>query len=73
MGRPTGLFGQPEPYLPTVGQDIYDGDLTDLPVTAALRAAWANAGSPTASAEFAAAALVAIHDLETAVITLQAG
>lgn len=26
MPRPTGIYGQPEPHLPSVGQDIYDTD-----------------------------------------------
>jgi hypothetical protein len=72
MARGTGLYGYPKPYLPTVGQDIYDAD--DLPpVTAALRAAWGNAGSPTATAEFAAAALVAVKTLEDRIAALEAG
>lgn len=70
MGRPTGIYGAPKPYLPSIGQDVYDAD--DLPpVTAALRAAWGNAGSPTATAEFAAAALVAVHALELRVAALE--
>jgi hypothetical protein len=59
--------------LPTAGQSVYDADLSALPITQAVRAAWGDSGSPVPSAEFAAAALVAIHDLETAVLALQAG
>lgn len=71
MARPKGLFGTPAPYLPTVGQDIYDTDIEDLPpVTAALRQAWTGA-SPVPSGEAMAALLVAVHSLETAVIALQ--
>jgi hypothetical protein len=70
MGRPTGIYGSPVPYLPTVGQNIYDAD--DLPpITAAVRAAWGRDGSPVSSAEAMAALLVAVHSLETAVIALQ--
>jgi hypothetical protein len=71
MPRPTGIYGLPEPYLPSVGQTIYDSDLTALPITHAVRQTWGNDGSPVPSAEAMAALLVAIHDLETAVIALQ--
>lgn len=70
MGRPTGIYGAPLPYLPSVGQDIFDA--ADLPpVTAALRAAWGRAGSPTATAEFAAATLVAVKTLEDRIAALE--
>jgi hypothetical protein len=65
------MFSGSAPYLPSVGQNVYDADLTDHPITAAVRAAWGNNGSPTPSAEAMAALLVAVHDLETAVIALQ--
>jgi hypothetical protein len=72
MGRPAGIYGTPAPYLPSVGQTIYDTPLADLPpVTAALRAAWGNAGSPTPSGEAMAALLVAVHALETRVAALE--
>lgn len=70
MARPTGLFGQPEPYLPSVGQDLYDAD--DLPpVTAALRNSWGGSGSPVPSSEAMAAILVAVNALELRVAALE--
>jgi hypothetical protein len=69
--RPVNAFGGDAAYLPTTGQDIFDAD--DLPpVTAALRAAWGpQTAYPVASAEFAAAALVAVHSLELRLAALE--
>ncbi len=70
MARPTGIYGQPAPYLPSVGQSVYDST-TLGPVTQAVRNAWGNDGSPVASAEAMAALLVAVHDIEQRVIALE--
>lgn len=74
MARPPGIFGQPAPYLPSVGQAIYDTDLEDLPpVTRAVRQSWSGSASPVPSSEAMAAMLVAIHALEIRLAALEDG
>jgi hypothetical protein len=70
MSRPLGDYGLPEPYLAKTGQSIFDADLTALPVTQAIRASFTGA-TPVATADFAAAVLVAVHNLEQRVIALE--
>lgn len=70
-GNPLMTFSDP-PYLPSVGQEIYQTDPEDLPpVTRALRAAWGTSAYPVASSESAAALLVAVHALELRVAALE--
>lgn len=71
MSRVQAPFGGPAPYLPSVGQEVFDAE--DLPpVTAAVRAAWGTQGAyPVASSEAMAALLVAVHALEQRVIALE--
>ena len=57
-------------YLPKTGRDVFDSDELG-PVAQTVRDAWGAHSTPVASAEFAAAVLVAVEALERRVAALE--
>jgi hypothetical protein len=72
MSRPNGIWGLPQPYLPSgTGETLYDTPIGSLPpLTASIRQAWGVGAYPVATPEALAAIFVAVHALETRLIAL---